>query len=357
VPLPNRTDVAGRRVTTGGAATLLLCGDTFLQTRDGADPFAHIRPSFAESHVCLNLETALQGGNVKRKNVALRVAEKALDLLPQSVRFVNIVNNHAGDGGDPNDLAEGLRKRGRTVVGPNNPAMSRASVEGLEVDFISAYIPLPRGLSYAGAIAPRLESMIRSSQADRRVVNLHWGYEHTDFPAPFQRALARRLVDAGADLIVGHHPHVPQGWEVYRGSAVYYSLGNFNFWQFDTETTEKNRWGYMVRYDPKSGGTEPIPYRINENYQPVPASGREGAELLARLQRLSEGLDSTDGRTWFADHYRGWFRHELGVWKQRCRKAKSAGLFVKFIVWLLLPMQVRFYAHRIIERMRGSRTS
>ena len=333
---------------------MIFCGDTFLKTRDGADPLARVLEHFQDESLCINLETSLEAGKPNKKNVALSVPREALDGLPEQVRLVNIVNNHVGDGGDPRSLAEALRERGKTVIGPENPAMIRRCVEDVEVDFISAYFPLPRGISYGGTMARRLESLLCSSRAERRVVNLHWGYEHTDVPAPFQRALARRLVDAGADVIIGHHPHVPQGWETYRGATIFYSLGNFNFWQFDTETTEKNRWGYMVRYDPSSGDTEPIPYRVNENYQPVPALGREKAELLGRLQRLGEELKSMDGRTWFATHYRRWFRHELGVWKQRCRRAKSAGLFVKFIVWLLLPMQVRFYGHGIVERVRGA---
>jgi len=346
VPLPDRTNVAGRRLATGSAATLLFCGDTFLRTGDGADPFAPISPCFAGSHVCLNLETALSGGKVKQKNVALHVAEKTLDLLPDNVQFVNIVNNHAADGAAPIRLLEALHRRNKEVVGPQNPSQICVSIDGRRVAFLSAYFPLPRArMSYGGRLARGLESLIRSSSADRVVVNLHWGYEHTDFPAPFQRALARRLVDAGADLIVGHHPHVPQGWEVYRGSAVYYSLGNFNFRQFDTETTEKNRWGYMVRYDPKSGGSQPIPYRINENYQPVPAFGREKAELLDRLERLSQGLESMDGPTWFADHYRKWFSREFRVWKRRCLQGRRPGLMLKWMVWLLLPMQLRFYGH------------
>ena len=340
-----------------GTATLLFCGDTFLQTRDGADPFVHIRESFSESHVCLNLETSLQGGRQKRKNVALQVPEKKLDLLPESVRFVSIVNNHAADGAAPIRLLEALHRRKREVVGPGNPAQICVSIEGRRMAFLSAYFPLPRArMSYAGRLAQKLQAMIRSSNADRVIVNLHWGYEHTDVPAPFQRRLARRLVDAGADLLIGHHPHVPQGCETYRGVPIYYSLGNFNFWQFDMATAEKNRWGYMVGYDPGSGATRPIPYLINDNYQPVPALGRDKTDLLGRFHQLSKGIDSMDGRTWLATYYRPWFRRELGVWNQRRRKARSVGLLLKFIAWLLLPMQVRFYGHAILQRMRGSHT-
>ena len=105
------------------------------------------------------------------------------------------------------------------------------------------------GLSFGGSLARRLEKLTLASDAQRKVVMLHWGYEHTDVPAPFQRKLAHRLVDAGASIVVGHHPHVAQGWETYRGVPIFYSLGNFNFWQLDTKTTEENRWGCMVRFE------------------------------------------------------------------------------------------------------------
>lgn len=59
------------------------------------------------------------------------------------------------------------------------------------------------------------------------VVALHWGIEKQSVPTPYQVALARAFVDAGADLVLGHHPHVLQGAEVYRGKAIFYSLGNF----------------------------------------------------------------------------------------------------------------------------------
>jgi len=101
-------------------------------------------------------------------------------------------------------------------------------------------------------------------------------------------------VDAGADIIIGHHPHVPQGWERYQGKDIYYSLGNFNFWQFDTETTESNRRGYMVGYDLVSGEARPIPYRINENYQPYRVSCEEEADLLSKLNHLSEAARTVD---------------------------------------------------------------
>lgn len=328
------------------ATKTLFCGDTFLRTGDGEDPFAEIGRMVQDAWVCLNLETALKGDWKKSKNVVLSVDETSLDWLPDAVRVVTIVNNHTADSGDPERLARELTKRGKTVIGPDNPARASAELNGVTVEFFSAYFSLPRfRLSYRGRHAQELVRMLSESTADRRIVNLHWGYENADVPAPFQRDLAHRLVDAGADIIIGHHPHVPQGWEIYRDKHIYYSLGNFNFAPFDAVASERNRWGYMVEYDLNSGSVIPVPYRINDNYQPHPVPKEERERLLAELDRLSEDLRNMGEATWFNIHYDTWYAHEKEVWKRRCQQQRSAPLWLKLILWLCMPMQwkYRFY--------------
>lgn len=61
------------------------------------------------------------------------------------------------------------------------------------------------------------------------VVLIHWGIEREEKPQEYQRALAKRYIDAGADLVIGSHPHVLQGIEYYKGKPIFYSLGNFVF--------------------------------------------------------------------------------------------------------------------------------
>lgn len=87
----------------------------------------------------------------------------------------------------------------------------------------------------SAGVAPRVEQHIVADvrklkpQVDFLVVNFHWGVELADQPDEAQIRLAHRVVDAGADLIVGHHPHVLQGIERYNGATIAYSLGNFVF--------------------------------------------------------------------------------------------------------------------------------
>ncbi len=61
------------------------------------------------------------------------------------------------------------------------------------------------------------------------MVLIHWGIERDEMPQEYQRALAKRYIDAGADLVIGSHPHVLQGIEYYKGKPIFYSLGNFVF--------------------------------------------------------------------------------------------------------------------------------
>src|SRR4029077_20625160 len=73
--------------------------------------------------------------------------------------------------------------------------------------------------------------------ADLVIPFMHWGWEDEGQPAERQRIFARAMLDAGADMVVGSHPHVTQGAEIYRGKPIVYSLGNFLFNGFDTPAT------------------------------------------------------------------------------------------------------------------------
>jgi len=333
---------------------MLFCGDTFLLTRNGENPFDHVTKTFQDQVVCLNLETSLKGVVLKEKNVCLGVDENDLDMIPETARILSLVNNHVSDSGNPARLVQALEQRGKIVVGPGNPSQSHITLDGMDIDFFSAYFGLPRlRVSYNGAKAKALERMLLDSNAERKIVNLHWGYEDTVVPAPFQCELADRLVDAGASIIIGHHAHVAQGWEVYRGVPIFYSLGNFNFWQFDRSTSENNRWGYMVHYDLMCGEAKPIPYRINENYQPYRVSREEEADLLLKLNHLSEAARTVDIGTWFKTEYANWYAHESGVWKKLCFIGGSPRVWLKGIAWLCIPMQLKYYAYATQFRMRS----
>jgi poly-gamma-glutamate synthesis protein (capsule biosynthesis protein) len=128
---------------------------------------------------------------------------------------------------------------------------------------------------------------------DRRVdvvvVLPHWGTQYTHAPEPVQRTVSRRLVDAGADLVVGGHPHWVQGLDVHDGVVVAHSLGNFVFdMDFMVETQqgvvlEATYWGEELK------AVTLVPYRMDASFAPRPAGREEGAEILRDVWSTSTG--------------------------------------------------------------------
>lgn len=338
---------------------LILCGDSFIKSKNGDSPFKKIRQKFEGSHVCLNLETSMNHGSIVKKKVNLAQSENVFYCIEKEINILSLVNNHISDGGDPSKLVNILKSNGRIVIGPSNPSKTRTCLDGHIVEFISAYFTLPRyKISYDGPLADNIEIMLKGSTADHVVLNLHWGYEHLDVPAPFQRKLAHRFIDAGASLLIGHHPHVAQGYERYRGVDLYYSLGNFNFWQFDRQPSEENLWGYMVRYNLQNKTSFPIPIRINENYQPVPVKNQDQGLYSDRLQHLSKSLHEIDQASWFQTQYSHWYKAEKLVWREMLRRHVSLSLFIKYLAWLNMPMQwlYRYYAFFDKQLLKSSKS-
>ncbi len=106
------------------------------------------------------------------------------------------------------------------------------------------------------------------SYADIIVVSLHWGEEYAKIPNAFQKQFARELIDAGADFVIGHHPHVIQKHERYKNGWIFYSLGNFVFDQgFSEETMLGSAVKVTVR-NRKIDEVEPIEIRMNGSFQP-----------------------------------------------------------------------------------------
>ena len=147
----------------------------------------------------------------------------------------------------------------------------------------------PRTGPLVEADLARVERAIRSAQrrADVVVVLPHWGTQYTHVPEPVQRTVARRLVAAGADLVVGGHPHWVQGVDAVAGVPVLHSLGNFVFdMDFMTQTMEgvvleATFWGAELK------AIRLLPYRMDDGaFAPRRI---EGADVLADVWSTSTG--------------------------------------------------------------------
>jgi Bacterial capsule synthesis protein PGA_cap len=151
------------------------------------------------------------------------------------------------------------------------------------------------GTAWIGA--PQVEDKIRyaKQESDLVIVCAHGGNELMPVPSSQRRDQLRRLVDAGADLVIGHHPHVPQGWEQYAGHYIFYSLGDFYFDSIDGRRYEYRDWGFMVRVhidERRISTLEIIPYERVRNCVVPLGNQRDAAPRLAYLDELSNILGS-----------------------------------------------------------------
>ncbi len=124
---------------------------------------------------------------------------------------------------------------------------------------------------------------------DNIVVSFHWGIENSNIPTSLQTEYAHKVIDAGADLVLGHHPHVLQSIETYRNKLILYSLGNFVF--DNSEEIQKQSALFQCKF--KNGTVimpELLPVYIKNN-RPEPASTKVSKEIYERLKKLSETTD------------------------------------------------------------------
>ena len=130
---------------------------------------------------------------------------------------------------------------------------------------------------------------------DRIVVTFHWGVPYEREPSAETRAKARLAIDYGADLVIGHHPHIVQPAEVYRARPIFYSVGNF---AFGSGNSRAEGLAVGVRFEPQETIVDAFPLYVKNrdprvNYQPKVLHGR-GAERV--LRQLGDRFTIDNGR-------------------------------------------------------------
>ncbi len=198
---------------------------------------------------------------------------------------VSLANNHIWDYGRAalEDTLLTLRDAGIAPVGAgrnfdeaNAPYI--ADIKGTRIAFLSYTNLYPESLwateNRPGISNPDLQNLKSKilnlkSEVDILVILFHWGDEYQPKSHPREQALAHELIDAGADLIVGHHPHVVQEIENYGGKYIAYSLGNF---VFDQNFSEETMRGLILKVKVKNKkieSVEPIAIQISPDFQPA----------------------------------------------------------------------------------------
>ena len=126
-------------------------------------------------------------------------------------------------------------------------------------------------------------------ECDFVVVYVHWGKERVENPEEYQRTLAKQYIDAGADLVVGSHPHVPQGIEYYNGVPIVYSLGNFMFNKNMVDT-----YGLKVVFDAEGNTKVQVIPVGTSNYVTKELTGEKRTEFLRYLESISFEVEIDD---------------------------------------------------------------
>jgi poly-gamma-glutamate synthesis protein (capsule biosynthesis protein) len=138
-------------------------------------------------------------------------------------------------------------------------------------------------------------------QADYVIVSFHWGKEATETVQQYQRNAAHKAIEAGADVIIGHHPHVLQGVERYKSGIIFYSLGNFTF--ASKSTTADVSAIIRLKFTDGLREAEILPLDVlhkRVGFQPQLLTGTKGAAVIEKLNKLSETfktrIQSREGR-------------------------------------------------------------
>ncbi len=280
--------------------SLIFAGDVMLDdgpgrvVADGRDPLAAVAPLLAGADYRIaNLEcpVATAGAPLDNKIYSLRAHPRVLSVLQGRFDAVSLANNHSGDYG-PAAFTEtmalldgaGIRRfgGGRNLVEAHAPLWIER--KGLRIAVLGYNEFKPRVFE-AGAHHPGIawseDSHViadiraaRKAGADLVIPFMHWGWEREREPSARQRALARRMIDAGAAAVVGGHPHVTQGAELYRGKPIIYSLGNFVFDGFDD--VPAGRVGWLLRLELDRRGVaewRTFEARMDGEGVPSPATG------------------------------------------------------------------------------------
>ena len=309
---------APRRAVLSAVGDIRLDGPVAaVARRDGpAGPTADAARDLAADIVFGNLETPVTSRGVKTAKTWNFRASPSLLAVVEKAGFtvLNLANNHVWDYGEEGflDTLKHLAQGPWSVVGGGKDRAEAEAVRvvtapsGLRVGFVGLTSTHPKegwagprkpGVAFSDF--PRVSSVVKAAKArcDTLVVSFHGGTELSEVPNDIQKAVARAAVDAGADLFLGHHPHVLQPVELYKGAPIVYSLGNFLFVSPSSGThrtviaraeLEPGRVASLTFLPYDTAGGRPRPASLEDSRAAYESLDRFGA-FAASAGRLSFG--------------------------------------------------------------------
>lgn len=219
-------------------------------------------------------------------------------LTAGNVEAVNLANNHSKDYGEQSylDTISHVEQAGISSFGYDRTAL--LDVKGVKVGLVGTYV-LAQGMDIQNEMKENIAAL-KNQGAQLIIVSFHWGSEKANYPDETQKALAHLAIDEGAHLVVGHHPHVLQGIEEYKGRNIVYSLGNFCFGG-NKNPSDKDTMIFQQTFTIQGDTVQAdniknvIPCSVSSesgynNYQPKILEGEEASRVLGRIEEYSNGL-------------------------------------------------------------------
>lgn len=266
--------------------------------------FQNVKSILEEDDVTFaNLEGTFTTSNDRQdKQYAFKGDPDYTEILTDgSVEVVTLANNHSGDYGEQGlaDTETALEEAGIDYC--IGDTITVKEVNGVKIAFIGIFVNYGTDDS-----EKQLRSDIENAKkqgAELIITAFHWGSEKATQPDETQQSLAHTAIDCGADLVVGHHPHVLQGIEKYNGKYIAYSLGNFCFGG-NSNPSDMDTMIFRQTFTVSGDGAAEdddvtvIPCSISSdqgynNYQPTPAKGEAAASIIARLNEYSAAYGVT----------------------------------------------------------------
>ena len=311
--------------------------------KEGAEYFLeYIEPLLSQAGIVVgNLEGPL-APRKKARSKSMLGDERFLPALKKAgFRVISLANNHLMEYGTERAryTIEKLNDAGFIVAGLAESPNQVIDFNGSTIEIITADIlpehhqrrPYPsKPLMFSGPLdemGGEICRIIGISQADYKIIYLHWGEEFIPFPDLKQMKWGRTFIDSGADAVIGSHPHVPQTVEEYKSKVIAYSLGNFlsdmafpptrEGFILGLKLTDKNNIEYKI-----------LPYRVDSAFRPVPL-GREESNAFrnrlhkhiefesdesafkAKMRRYTEVARMTETEYW--EWVKGFYKHNF--WK------------------------------------------
>ncbi len=286
-----------------------------IAAKGGKAPLAKVASLLRAADLTIaNLETTLSNRGTavtgKPANLIFNGDPRGIASITSSgIDLVSLANNHAMDHGRPAliDTLAALDKAGVGHAGAGldskaawKPAL--ITVKGHTIAYVTATQILPAhfasGTDRAGvAVGRPISRAVAAVRAAKKkaefvIVSIHWGIEQSYTPNAGQKRDARALIDAGADVVLSHHPHVMQGIDTYKGKLIAYSLGNFLF----PYKTVEGRKSIILRFTlgPK-GATNitAVPVYLGQWGRPVPQTGASARSILGKLASSSKPMGTS----------------------------------------------------------------